>query len=322
MFFLLPALFIRPAAAAGENGLQPLSFLPQWSPQAQFVGYYLALHKGFYRKHGIDLTIIEGGPSRSAMEYLQAGKADIVTLWLSSALQLADRGVEVINVGQVVQRSALMLVAKKKSGIETPAQMNGKKIGLWPADFQVQPRAFFDKFKLKVRVVTTESPVNLFLRDGVQVSSVMWYNEYHTLLSSGLDPEEMTLFFFHDSDLNFPEDGLYMRKEVFAKNPEAACAFTAASLEGWRYAFDHPEEALDLIVAIMEKAYIPANRVHQRWMLNRMRDVIAPSGAAGWGVLQAENYRRVGEILVSFGLIQSVPPYESFFWKCPGHDQK
>lgn len=311
------------ASAAESQDLKKISFLPQWLPQAQFAGYYMAQHKGYYRGHGIELAIIQGGPAHSPTEYLKENKADIVTLWLSSALQLADEGVSVVNVGQIMPRSALMLVAKTSSGIVTPADMNGKKIALWPADFQIQPKAFFDKFNLKVQIVTTESPVNLFLRDGVQVSSLMWYNEYHTLINSGLDPEEMRLFSFDDYGLNFPEDGIYLLKETFEKDPEAACSFAAASMEGWRYAFAHPEEAVDLMVSIMNAAHVPANRVHQRWMLDRIRD-LTMSDAKGhqMGDLQAEDYLRVGDILMTNGLIRAVPPYASFFQKCTNHDQK
>ncbi len=311
------------ALAVEPPGLKKISFLPQWLPQAQFAGYYMAQHKGYYRAHGIELTIIQGGPSRSPTEYLKEKKADIVTLWLSSALQLTAQGVDVVNVGQIMPRSALMLVAKTSSGIKTPADMNGKKIALWPADFQIQPKAFFDKFDLTVQIVTTESPVNLFLRDGVQVSSLMWYNEYHTLINSGLDPQEMQLFSFDDYGLNFPEDGLYLLRETFEKDREAACAFAAASMEGWHYAFAHPEEAVDLMVSIMEAAHIPANRVHQRWMLDRIRDLTMPDAKGHqMGDLQVEDYQRVGDVLVANGLIKSVPPFASFFEKCTQHDQK
>ena len=315
-------LFWATPTLAAEPVLKKLSFLPQWTPQAQFAGYYMAQHKGFYRNHGIELDIIEGGPRKSTVDFLRNRQVDVASAWLSSALQLADQGVEIVNIGQVIQRSALVLVAKKTSGIKTPQQMSGKKIAVWPADFQIQPNAFFSKFKLNNRVITTENPVSLFLRDAVQVSSVMWYNEYHTLINSGLDPEEMQLFFFDDVDLNFPEDGLYMRKETFEKDPEAACAFVAASLEGWQYAFTHQEETLDYLLKVMEEAHVSSNRVHQRWMLERMRDLIFAATDAGLMVLQIQDYRRVSEILLSSGLIRTVPPYESFFKNCGAHAQK
>ena len=322
LFLVWLILFSAVSASADEPVLKKLSFLPHWSPQAQFAGFYMALHKGFYRRHGIDLKIIPGGPRMSAVEHLRKNQADIVTLWLSSALELADEGVEIVNVGQVIQRSALVLVSKKTSGILTPEQMNGKKVALWPADFQIQPTAFFKKFKLTNTIVTTETPVNLFLRDGVQVASVMWYNEYHTLINSGLDPEEMQLFFFDKVGLNFPEDGIYLRKETFDRDPEAACAFVTASLEGWQYAFAHPEETLDFMLSVMEEAHVPATRVHQRWMLDRMQDLIFTAKANNLMMLQKEDYRRVGDVLFSSGLVHAVPPYEYFFKNCLSHVQK
>lgn len=322
---LLQALllvFFAASAKADAPAPRKLSFLPQWSPQAQFAGYYMAQHKGFYRNHGIDLTIIEGGPRKSTVEYLRNRQADMASLWLSSALQLADEGVEIVNVGQVIQRSALVLVAKKSSGIRRPEQMNGKKVALWPADFQIQPTAFFTRFNLKNTIVTTERPVNLFLRDGVQVTSVMWYNEYHTLINSGLDPEEMQLFFFDEVDLNFPEDGIYLHKDTFEQDPEAVCSFVAASLEGWHYSFAHPEETVDFILSVMEEAHIPANRVHQRWMLDRMHDLMFTPGSPLPMVLQTADFQKVGGILRSAGLIKALPSYESFVRDCISHVQK
>lgn len=318
---LVPLIFFGAAAMAAEAPLKKLSFLPHWSPQAQFAGYYMAQHKGFYRNHGLDLDIIQGGPRRSTVDYLRTGQADIALLWLSSALQLAESEA-IVNVGQVVQRSALVLVAKKNSGILRPEEINGKKIALWPADFQIQPAALFKKFGLHNTVVTTDNPVNLFLRDGVQVASVMWYNEYHTLINSGLNPEEMQLFFFDQVGLNFPEDGIYLRQETYDRDPAAAAAFVAASLEGWQYAFAHAEETLDVLLALMAEAHVPANRVHQRWMLARMHDLILPTPETRPMTLQAEDYQRVGEVLVEAGLVRAVPPYQSFFHDCLTHAEK
>lgn len=323
LLFLILLIHLPAAiAAAAEPDLKKLSFLPHWTPQAQFAGYYMALNKGFYRKHGIDLTIIQGGPSKSATEYLHDRKTDIATLWLSSALQMADQGVEIVNIGQVIQRSALVLVTRKSSGILTPEQMNGKKVSLWPADFQIQPTAFFNKFKLNNIFITTENPINLFLRGAVQVTSAMWYNEYHTLINSGIDPEEMQLFFFDKVGLNFPEDGIYVRKETLESDPEIACSFVAASLEGWLYAFANREETLDVMLSVMEDAHIPARRVHQRWMLDRMHDLIFAATDDDLMVLQKEDYQRVGDILQSSGLVSTLPSYESFFRNCIIHAQK
>lgn len=313
LFFLL--MFSREAVAAGD--LKKASFLPQWSPQAQFAGYYTAYEKGFYKKRGLDLEIIPGGPDRPPVDFLKNRKADFVTLWLSTALQNRSRGLKVVNVGQIVQKSALMLIAKKSSGIKTYADLNNKKIGIWEGDFAIQPQAFFRKYHLKVKTVPQSYTVNLFLRGGVDVASAMLYNEYHTLLNAGLDADEMTTFFYYEHGLNFPEEGIYVLESALRKDPDLSCAFVEASIEGWTYAFSHPGEAIDIVLKYMAEAKVPANRAHQTWMLNRMRDLIVPDkNDKEIGILKEADYELVAGELKKLGLLREVPRFPDFYRGC------
>lgn len=308
------------AVGAQEPGLKKATFIPQWVPQAQFAGYYTALDKGIYQKHGIDLEILPGGPDHPGDEALEDGRADFATLWLSTSIPMRAQGIPVINIAQIMQHSALMLVAKKASGILEPRDMNGKKVGLWGPVFQIQPRAFFEKYDLDVQVVRQSFSVNLFLRNGVDVASAMWYNEYHTILNCGLNPDELTTFFFHEHGLNFPEDGIYALESTRERDPELCRAFIEASIEGWEYAFEHPTEALDIVMANLKRAHIPATRVHQRWMLERMRDLIRPEGSTlPMGALRREDYLRVAEGLMENGMIETIPSFETFHRSCTGH---
>lgn len=308
---------------ADEKVLKKATFIPQWVPQAQFAGYYVAHQLGIYKRHGIDLTIIPGGPGRQPSDYLKTRKAQFGTLWLSSGISMRAKGIRIINIAQMIQRSALMLVAKKSSGIKTPQDMNGKKVGVWGPIFQIQPRAFFKKYNLKVKVILQSYSVNLFLRDGVDIASAMWYNEYHTILNSGINTDELTTFFFHKHGLNFPEDGIYILEDNFKKDPDLCKAFVMASIEGWEYAFTHPEEALDIVMENLKNEHIPATRVHQKWMLERMKDLILPQDARiPMGKLLSEDYYRVARGLKDNGLIKKIPELSSFYRKCSFYVEK
>ena len=110
----------------------------------------------------------------------------------------------------------------------------------------------------------------------MDAASAMWYNEYHTIVNAGINPEELTTFSFAELGLNFPEDGIYTLEETLRRDPELACAFVKASLEGWLYAFSHPEEAVGIVLDYAAQAKIPANRAHQKWMLAKMKELILP----------------------------------------------
>ncbi len=299
-----------------DRGLKKVSFIPLWFPQAQFGGYYVAYKKGFYKNNGIDIEILTGGSERSATDMLGEKKVDFAVVWLSDAIQRRAEGMRLVNIAQIIQRSALMFVAKKASGIQTPRDMNGKKVSLWRGDFQLQPRAFFSKYDLDVKIIPqplSTDYINLFLMDAVDVTSAMWYNEYHLFLNSGINSDELNTFFFYDYGLNLPEDGLYALEDSFKEDPELCLNFVKASLEGWKYAFEHQDEALDIILEYMTKAHVPANRVHQKWMLSRMKDIIIPENKSNvLGILSHEDYKRGAQMLFDSGMITEVPPFESF----------
>ena len=311
--YLCLALLWRAAAAVAEEPLQPLTFVPLWVPQAQFAGYYVAYERGLYRRHGIDVRILRGGPGRSVPAALESGRADVGTLWLSTAIRMRAHGARIVNVAQVVERSSQVLLAKKSSGISVPSDLNGRTVGVWEDDLGLQAQAFFKKYNLNVRTVPQGSTINLFLRDGVSAAMGMWYNEYHTALASGVNTYELTTFFFSEHGLNFPEDGLYCREETFLKSPDLCRAFARASLEGWQYAFAQPEEALDIVMKYIADAHLAASRVHQRWMLARMRDVILFPNGQPPGALRRVDYDQVAQALQLSGQISAVPDFDSFY---------
>ncbi len=315
-FSIVPILFLSffpPPDAYAETGLACRTMIPLWSPQAQFAGYYVALEKGFYRKRGIDMTVLKGGPASSGWEFLKDGRADFAILWLTTAIRQYCEEFRLVNVGQIIPRSAMILVAKKSTNIRQPSDMNGKKASVWDGDLAIPPRAFFRKYGLQVKEIPQSYTVNLFLRGGVDVASAMWYNEYHTILNTGIDPDELTVFSLSDYGLNFPEDGIYMLESAYRKNPGLAGACVDASLEGWRYAFDHPDEALEIVVRHMREANICANRTHQKWMLARMRDLVAPVLEAGnGGRLNRADFESVAMFLFQSGLVDAMPDYDHF----------
>jgi NitT/TauT family transport system substrate-binding protein len=298
---------------AGESLVSSRAvFLPHWIPQAQFAGYYIAAEKGFYRQQGLEVEILEGGPRKPVGQALVSGRADFASHFLSAALKLRDEGIPVVHLAQITQRSALLLVAHKSHGIQSVKDLDGKKVSLW-ADFTAQPNALFRKYNLRVNTIPQSPTINLFMRGAVDAASAMWYNEYHLFLNSGLNEDEVTVFFFDNYDLNFPEDAIICLEETRRARPEICRKFVAATLEGWRYVRTHREETLETVMKRTEKAQTGTNRSHQRWMLDRMCELIQPvDQGIAMGELSRDAYERVARELQSSGQLKTIPAFEDF----------
>jgi len=312
VILLFSSLFLLGSQSGKTGDLKKVTFITHWLPQAQFAGYYMAVEKGIYKKYGIDLEIIPGGPNKPSSEVIKNGGADFASLWLTNAIQLKAAGVNIVNIGQMINKSALMLVAKKSSGIKKPEDLDGLKIGLWGGDFTLQPNAFFKKYNLNVKIVPQASSINLFLINGVQATSAMWYNEYHSIINSGYDENELVTFLFSDYGLNFPEEGVYVSEEFYNKEKKLCEDFVRATIEGWYYAFSHMPETIEVVERKMRKANVAYNIAHQKWMLNRFKDLMVDKNGKIDTRLSENDFNFVAEMLKQNGLIKIKPTFMSF----------
>jgi len=255
-------------------------FTPQWLPQAQFAGYYVALEKGYYKEAGLDVEIVYTSVNVQPTAMLANGKADIISLSLATALSAKNQGLDLVNIGQISQHSALQFVVKKSKGITQLSQLKGKKIGIWKSGFDEVPKALMAEKGIQVEWVPLLSTVNLFLIDGIDAMTVMSYNEYDQIVNRGINEDELQCFPMAAYGYDIPEDGLYCLKSTSQSKTQALKKFRQASLRGWEYAAKNKEYTLELVLKRMNEARVPANKAHQAWMLDKMLELINP-GAKG-----------------------------------------
>lgn len=277
---------------------EKLVFSPHWIPQAQFAGYYVALDQGFYKEAGLDVQILHPSASVSAFDYLKEGKADLISSFLMDGIKQRAYGVPLINIGQLSQHSALMMVAKKSSGISELKDLNGKRLGIWSTGFDDIPIALMRENNYQIDLVRVLNTINLFLMDGVDAQTVMYYNEYDQIINSGINEDELTRFFFSEYGFDIPEDGWFCLEKTYSEKKETLRKFINATLKGWEYAAQNQKYTIDLVIQEMDKVHLPNSRSHQRWMLDKILEMIAPGNKnVKRGHLMEQDYSRAVNII-------------------------
>ena len=79
---------------------EPLVFMPQWTAQAQFAGFYVAEAKGFYREAGVKVKIVHPTSTQISMKSLVKNQCHASTTQLCEAMEMIADGASLVNILQ------------------------------------------------------------------------------------------------------------------------------------------------------------------------------------------------------------------------------
>jgi NitT/TauT family transport system substrate-binding protein len=298
---LLSAMALA-TASFGAAAQDKLTLQLKWVTQAQFAGYYVAKDKGFYKDAGLDVTIKAGGPDINPSQVIAGGGADVIVDWMPSALATREKGVPIVNIAQVFQRSGMQLTCRNDSGVKTPADFKGKTLGVWFFGNEYPFLSWMDKLGLKttgaadgVKVLKQGFNVDPLLQKQAACISTMTYNEYWQLIDAGMKPEQLTVFKYEDQGVATLEDGLYATEKSLADPAMAAklAKFVKASMKGWDYAVKNQAEAVKIV--LKNDASGAQKEGHQTRMMGEIAKLV---GTGKTGQLDMKAYERTVETLM------------------------
>jgi NitT/TauT family transport system substrate-binding protein len=296
------------ALSVQAQAADKLTLQLKWVTQAQFAGYYVAKAKGFYAKEGLDVTIKPGGPDINPSQVIAGGGADVIVDWMPSALAAREKGVPLVNIAQIFEKSGMELTCRKDSGVVTPADFKGKTLGVWFSGNEYPFLAWMSKLHLPtnggpngVTVLKQGFNVDPLLQKQAACISTMTYNEYWQLIEAGMKPSQLRVFKYENEGVATLEDGLYTT-QANLDNPammDKLARFLKASIEGWNYAIAHQDEAVKIVLDNdTSGAQTPA---HQKRMMSEVAKLIGGGGAHGTGYLEPAAYQRTVDELMAGG---------------------
>ena len=312
---------IATACGSDDDEATPVTLQLQWFTQAQFAGYYAAVDQGFYEDLGLDVEILQGAVEIVPITVLDSGGADFAISWVPRGLVPREEGVNVTNIGQIFQRSATLQVAFADSGIESVADLEGKKVGNWGFGNEFELLAGMRRNGIDpnsdVELVQQAFDMSALLSGDIDAAQAMIYNEYAQVLETVnpdtgelYQPSDLNVINWNDVGTAMLQDAIWADADKLASDSDyrdTAVKFVQGSIMGWIWCRDNADACVEVV---LDNA--PAlGRSHQTWQLNEINALIWPS-PDGIGVIDQDLWDQTIDVAVSEGILQSAPTAGAF----------
>ena len=285
-----------PVCTGESQKLDKVILQLKWKHQFQFAGYYAAQENGYYKDAGLDVTILEARPGVDPVEQVLEGKADFGVAGSALAL-LRDKGKPVVVLAAIFQHSPLVIMMKDDGAIADVRSLAGKRVMIEPQSAEVMTFLELENVKPDSMTMLPHSfDVNDLIENKVDAMTVYTTTEPYRLRRLKIPYK---LLEPRSCGIDFYGDCLFTTENQIKLHPERVKAFREASLRGWKYAMDHPE---DIMAIIRQKYNRKLSREQLQFEAVEMRSLINPNiieigymNRSRWQHI-VDTYKRAGQI--------------------------
>lgn len=281
--------------------LKKVSVQLKWRHQAQFAGIYVAKEKGFYKAAGLDVDIQRGGPDQPPLTRVLSGEAEFGVAGADDVLVAVSERKAIKAIAAIYQESPVVYFTLKESGIKTPQDFIGKRVGIrkgtgtYYTYVAMLSNLGIDQSKI-IEVPADTPEITPLLERKVDVWPGFRTNEPKVAKRMGY---EINLIKPEEFGIDIYADMLVTTQGVINKDPKIIRTFVGATLDGWEWAVTHQEEAIDITMKYVEDS----TREHQQDMLEETAILIKRSQATKIGQINFSKWNRTYNLLRQYGVI-------------------
>jgi len=310
-FYLLFAFTVLLSVSTSAKRIEKDKVILQlkWKNQFQFAGYYAALEKGYYKEAGLDVEIKDIGKSESTIDEVLKGNAQYGIGGAELVIHYMD-GEPIIVLACILQNSPSSLMVKSSNNINTLNDILGKTIEIDKNQSGIEIIAMLLKAGInqnKYKTLPSSFSLNNLLANRVDAVEIYTSNEPFFLDKFGIPYK---LFTPREYGINFYSDCLFTSRSEVERHPERVRKFRQASLKGWNYAIDHPEEIANLILT---KYQSTKTYDHLLFEADEIRKLMNPEFIE-IGHCNKERWLNIVEVLSQQGLIKQQKNIDNFVY--------
>jgi NitT/TauT family transport system substrate-binding protein len=317
---LSTALVLLAPALAGAADLKEVKFTLDWAVQGNHAVWTVAQAQGLFEKEGLKVKIDRGYGSGDAVTKVASGAYDIGFSDINAVIKFdaENPANTVLGVCQIFDKTLNSLITLKKSGIKTPKELEGRKIGSPEADSSRLMFPAFAKANGIDPATITWTSMQPQLRETMlvqgQVDAITGFasTSVFNLTGVGVPADDIVVFSFPDNGLDLYGSTVIVRKDFAEKNPEVVAAFVRATIAGLKAVAKDPDAAAKTLTLVDPLAKIELEKARLKFVLDRsmFTDGIKK---AGFGTVDPARMQQSIDVAVAAYKIATPPKAEDVY---------
>ena len=254
---LLAAVLTLAGAAGCGGGAEPgapqgATLMLDFTPNAAHTGLYSAERRGYYEDAGVDLQIHEPGDPGAVPKLLAAGRVDFAILDIHDLGIAREQGLNIVGTMAIVQRPLAAIIAPRSGPVRRPRDLEGRTVGVTglPSDEAVvdsELQADGGDPEQVQRVTIGFNAVSALAAGRVDAATGFWNAEAVALARRGVPNRVFKVNRYGAPP--YPELILTASRRTIDHDPGLVDAVVGATTRGYRFAFAHPGQAIDDLLA-------------------------------------------------------------------------
>ncbi len=286
-----------------------------WVVGGLHAGFFVAKEKGFYASKGLDVSINRGFGSGDTAKVVATGKAQFGEVNLPTAIISRGKEAPLTIIGVIIGKAPESFLSFEEKGIRKPKDVEGKSFAeasgaaimvTWPA---------FTKLAGIDITKTTHIPVEASAKPAVFFSGqVDWVPGFRpgfdepVILRAQKEGKKLVFIRWEDYGWKVYGNGLVTHPDLLKRDPQMVANFTEATMDGYLYATEHPDEALDITL----KAAPELERESAHLSLLFALDAIMTGASKEKGLGYMEPDRMAFQIKLMSDLMKFPPPKDMY----------
>ncbi|HOK44098.1 MAG TPA: ABC transporter substrate-binding protein [Thermoclostridium caenicola] len=312
LYILLFCVMITMLLATGCGKSEKVTFVLDWTPNTNHTGVYVAVEKGYYAEEGLDVAIIQ--PSDMGADAMVAsGTAQFGVSYQESVTFARAENVPLVSIAAVIQHNTSGFGALKEKNIKSPKDFVGKKYGGWGSPVEeatiryLMEKAGADPDKVEILSVGT---ADFFQASSSGQIDFAWIFEGWDGVAAKLKGIEIDYIDLGKTDpvFDYYTPVIVTSEEMIQNNSKLVEAFMRATIKGYRYAMEHPEEAAEIFIKAVPEADPELIRESQKFLADKYQ-----ADAPYWGMQKKEVWQRYNDWLYENGFIAEPIDVEKAF---------